>query len=324
VNSGRPTVVVATDPDGALHVLASSVRSGAARAGLADLDARRPSSGALGDLFAPTRLRSEEDLVDFLVHLAPLRAPHAALCGDEGELDVVVRHVTRGAALPSVVPAPLGRRLVVHTSGPPAELDGRALLFASERAPGGPWWAPIGDVPFDVLALGALLEAAGLFGRGARASVATPFEEHAGPWLADVGAGLDDAARAFAAALGEALLVEPVATGPGPLRGRAVEGDDGARVVVTRPGHDGPAFEWPCARWFAPAIVDIGVASSDALAPYRFLLFDGPRGHPPVLTRAVGARRWIASRDDLRAVEGFAPSTAPSTAPNTAPEELAR
>jgi hypothetical protein len=311
VNSGRPTVVVATDPDGALHVLASSVRSGTARAGLVDLGARSASSGALGDLFAPIRLGSAEDLFDFLAHLAPLRAPHAALAGDEAELDVVVRHVTRGAALPAHLSAPLGRRLVLHSSGPPAELDGRALLFASARAPGGPWWAPIGDVPFEVLALGALLGAAGLFGPGARTTASTPFAEHAGPWLADVGAGLAEPERAFAAALSEALLVEPSGAGvAGALRGRTVEADDGARVVVTRTGHDGPAFEWPCARWFAPAIDDIGVASSDALAPYRFLLFDGPRGHPPVLTRAVGARRWIASRDDLRAVEAHAPQPA--------------
>lgn len=349
----RTGLALATDPDGHRHVLASATRRLGPRAGwqgLADLSAGgRP--GSFARLVAPTRIDDDAQLADLLAHLVPLPAPMADAAVDvatgtapgkaaddaESPADVVdVIDLTGGPPLPERIPAPGGRDLVLRQGAAPFDLDGRALLFANERAPGGAFWAPVGETPPEIDGLGELLAWAGLFGSAVRSRCSGRFERDVlkrlglktlglerpdleKPGLAPLDARTSDASEAEVAQLAmvlEARLRGTDTTQDAALRPSEIRASLDRRVATapvcwsfaagstesadstdgTDTADDEPRATFVTADWMASAVADLDAARGARLFPYWLLVFE-PDAHGRLrFTRAENARRRLAAR----------------------------
>ncbi|WP_145190629.1 hypothetical protein [Planctomycetes bacterium Pla163] len=326
----RTGLALASDPDGHRHVLASATRRPGPRAGwqgLADLGTGG-RAGSFARLVAPTRIDDEAQLADLIAHLVPLPPPIAdgddlASDADARELDVVdVIDLTGGPPLPERIAAPGGRDLRLRRGSAPSDLDGRALLFANERAPGGAWWAPVGATPPEIDGLGELLARAGLFGPAVRSGRAGRF---ASSVLEPLGASSSTAPDARDADLARlAIVLETRLRGAAESQG-AVAHDSAIRASLDRRVASAPvkwtfatgsvdeigagderSATFESADWRPSAITDLDAARDARLFPYWLLVFEADAHGRLRFTRAENARRRLAAKG---------PTTAPESAP---------
>lgn len=278
------TLVLATDPDGARHVLLSATRSGGPRdvrhslVGLSS-DAR---AGSLSQLVAPTRLVHDDELADLLAHLVCTPAPDR---GGAGRRAVDVVTLCGAEALPERLNGPFGRDFELRAVDP-RPLVGDALLVANAHAPGGPWWAPVAGAGDDLVLFGHLLARAGLLGPSSRClSTRTP---HDAPAPFD---GLD------AAALEASLRGTEPPPGGSDVRLQADEGR--VRWNVHTAGGDATSFTTP--QWQPEQVSALDAARQNALAPYALLVFAAaPATGELRLARVVGARRHLVGAVEAR------------------------
>lgn len=278
------TLVLATDPDGARHVLVSATRAHGRRAvrhGLVGLSSDA-KAGSLAQLVTPTCLADDEQLADLLAHLVTAVAAEP----DDAPRPIdLVTLCSRGTpnSVPDALNGPFGRDFEVRALDASAVVRD-ALLVASDHAPGGPWWAPVDGADDDLVAFGQLLARAGLLGTSPRTVV--------------------DGPRPFDTLEAAALEAALRGTEPPPgVEAVALRADEG-RVRWSSPVHEEddaerPSFTTP--RWSPEHVAALDAARGNALAPYTLVLFarSTATGANEV-QRVVAARRHLVGAVEAR------------------------